>query len=157
MFIRNITSTTLHGAISRLILLVPCVSYSSILKMEAVCSFETPVNLYHTTRRHIPAYLAGSLRGLHFDPEDGGSIFLRNVGKLLSCYTVPHSSSACCLNLTCPLLDLLFDPEDGSSMFVRNVGKLVPHGTAPWESSIQSVMYEFVYFLLLSLRLCYFS
>jgi hypothetical protein len=34
--------------------LVPCMDYSSTLKMEAVCSFKTSVNIYRTTRCHIP-------------------------------------------------------------------------------------------------------
>jgi hypothetical protein len=35
-------------------LLVACLAYSSILRMEAVHSFETSVNFYRNTRRHIP-------------------------------------------------------------------------------------------------------
>jgi hypothetical protein len=35
-------------------------------------------------------HLAGCLCGLFFDPEDGISTFLRNIGELLPLYTVPH-------------------------------------------------------------------
>jgi hypothetical protein len=35
-------------------LLAACFTYSSVLKMEAVCSSETSVNVYHATRHHIP-------------------------------------------------------------------------------------------------------
>jgi hypothetical protein len=35
-------------------MLVLCVAFSSALKMEAVCSLETSVNFYRTTRRYIP-------------------------------------------------------------------------------------------------------
>jgi hypothetical protein len=34
--------------------LASCLVYSSTLKMEAVYYFEAPVNVYLTTRRHIP-------------------------------------------------------------------------------------------------------
>jgi hypothetical protein len=35
-------------------MLVPCLGYSSTLKMKAVPSLETLVNFYQTTRRYIP-------------------------------------------------------------------------------------------------------
>jgi hypothetical protein len=34
--------------------LVSCSAYTSTLKMEAICSSETLVNIYWTTRRYIP-------------------------------------------------------------------------------------------------------
>jgi hypothetical protein len=34
--------------------LICCSAYSSIVKMEAVCSSETPVDFQRTTRRYIP-------------------------------------------------------------------------------------------------------
>jgi hypothetical protein len=34
--------------------LVPCSAYSSTMKMEAICSFETSVDFQRTTRRYIP-------------------------------------------------------------------------------------------------------
>jgi hypothetical protein len=48
------------GLISRFCLLrmyftlVSCVAYSSTLKMEAMCSFETSVEVQRTTQRYIP-------------------------------------------------------------------------------------------------------
>jgi hypothetical protein len=51
---------------------------------------------------------------LLLDPEDGGSLSLRNVGVPL-----PKSDG---LLLASYLLVLFFDPEDGGSIFLRNVG-----------------------------------
>jgi hypothetical protein len=59
--------------------------------MEAICFSETSVDTQRTTRRHIPDEednCIDSFRlipilltyGLFFDPEDGGDMFLRNVG-----------------------------------------------------------------------------
>jgi hypothetical protein len=46
-------STGLYGVTPRLLLTVACLTYSSTLNMEAVCSAETSVKLYHTTRDQI--------------------------------------------------------------------------------------------------------
>jgi hypothetical protein len=34
--------------------MVSCMAYSSVLKMEATCSFETSIDCYRTTRRRMP-------------------------------------------------------------------------------------------------------
>jgi hypothetical protein len=44
--------TVMEGAVFSL--LVTCSAYSSMLKMEAVCSFGTSVNFYQAIRRHVP-------------------------------------------------------------------------------------------------------
>jgi hypothetical protein len=44
--------------------LIPCLAYSSTLKMEATCSSETSVNFRHTTWHYIPEY--GTLHDLYF-------------------------------------------------------------------------------------------
>jgi hypothetical protein len=51
----------------------------STLKMEAICSSETSVDTKRTTRL-ATCFDAGFLLSLFFDPEDGGDMFLRNVG-----------------------------------------------------------------------------
>jgi hypothetical protein len=33
---------------------IPCLDYSSTVKMKAVCTSETPVDSYQTTRNRIP-------------------------------------------------------------------------------------------------------
>jgi hypothetical protein len=45
--------------------LAACMAYSSIMKMEAVRSFETSMNFYRTTRRHIteiPLFIVTAVR-----------------------------------------------------------------------------------------------
>jgi hypothetical protein len=53
---------------------------------------------------------AGFLLGLFFGLEDGGDMFLRNVG------------CACYLLLRWFLLDIFFDSEDEGDMFLLTVG-----------------------------------
>jgi hypothetical protein len=59
--------------------------------MEAICSSETSVDTQRTTLRYTPEdstlHNSGFLLGLFFDPEDGGYIFLRNIGCHLADYT----------------------------------------------------------------------
>jgi hypothetical protein len=87
------------------------------------------------------------LLDLIFDPEDGGSKFLRNVGKILLDYipiivldkfgleqylvtyvgfevlkaVVIHSTIFWDIT-PCSLLNFFFYPEDGDDIFLRNVG-----------------------------------
>jgi hypothetical protein len=63
---------------------------------------------------------SGFLLGLFFYPEDGGDMFLRNVGKLSSDYLL-HAGF---------FLGLFFDPEVGSDMFLRNAGRVSTDHTA---------------------------
>jgi hypothetical protein len=60
--------------------------------MEAVRSSETSINLYHSTRDHIPALVTVFflLVRLSFRPDDGSRMFLRNAGELLPDYTASH-------------------------------------------------------------------
>jgi hypothetical protein len=48
---------------------------ASILREEKIRKHETRVKALLTT-----CFYAGFLLGLFFDPEDGGDMFLRNVG-----------------------------------------------------------------------------
>jgi hypothetical protein len=60
--------------------------YCSTLKKEAIRLSGTLVKFYRTTRGYIP-----EVRSLQADgPEDGGCMFLRNVGELLPDYTGLH-------------------------------------------------------------------
>jgi hypothetical protein len=54
-----------------------------LLKMEAICSSETSTDFH----RLAICFYAGILLRLFFDPEDGGDIFLRNIGWLSADYT----------------------------------------------------------------------
>jgi hypothetical protein len=58
---------------------------------------------------------------LLFDPEDGGSMFLRKIDKPPDSMAT-HSSFAWCLVLSVCILGLLFDPEDGGSALLRTSG-----------------------------------
>jgi hypothetical protein len=67
--------------------------------MEAVSSSKTSVNIYQSTRYHIPddntllRVMKAKYKNLFFVflyPEDVGNKFLRNVDKLLPEYTVSH-------------------------------------------------------------------
>jgi hypothetical protein len=59
-----------------------------------------------------PAFTLFPSSAYFFGPEDGGDMFIRNVGFILlaTCF---HAGF---------LLGLFFDPEDGGHMFLRNVG-----------------------------------
>jgi hypothetical protein len=70
---------------------------------------------------------SGFLLGLFFDREDGGYMFLRNVGAE---WSLPPASAGF-------LLGLLFDPEHGGSIFLRNVG-LPPNHSVATQKTIPS-------------------
>jgi hypothetical protein len=55
--------------------------------------------------------------------EDGGSMFLRNVGTIAPGYTQ-------CFVAISPRNAVTVWVEDGSSMFLRNVGTIAPDYTA---------------------------
>jgi hypothetical protein len=121
---------------------VACLAYSSTLKMEATYSSETLADFQWNTRRYIPgdrilynrrcenlkSYRACCLLGLLFDPEAGGSMFLRNVRKLLPDYTASYPrrqstySLLFLLALSCiagwatasPFVPLSAEPKDSS-------------------------------------------
>jgi hypothetical protein len=57
--------------------------------METICSSETSVETQRATRRRIQkmVFIAGFRLTYFFHPEDGGDIFLRNVGWNSTGYT----------------------------------------------------------------------
>jgi hypothetical protein len=83
-------------------------SRSSTLKLEVTCSSETSVDFQRTTRSYTPedrtlnyhsrreskillsllatCFYTGFLLGLFFDSENGGDMFLRNIGWLSAGY-----------------------------------------------------------------------
>jgi hypothetical protein len=61
---------------------------------------------------------------LQFIPEDGGNIFLRNLGKFIWNYSVLQHAreQSSLINI---ILDLQFIPEDWGNIFLRNLGKFI--------------------------------
>jgi hypothetical protein len=100
-----LTLNGLHGVISQTIVRSACHLLSrwflaqfifSTLKMEAICSFEASVDTEQTTRRYIPedstfclppAFTLVSCSADFLDSDDGGDMFLRNVGWHSTDYT----------------------------------------------------------------------
>jgi hypothetical protein len=70
--------------------------------MEAICSSKTSVDFQRITRRYIPLFAiwfrSGFLLDLFFDPEDGGDMFLRNVGWLSTDYMALYTRRQCSPN-----------------------------------------------------------
>jgi hypothetical protein len=67
-----------------LLLLVSCLVFTSTLKMEAIYYSETYVPLrnilhYNQKDRKVMNSPVGFMLSLHFDPEDGSYILLRNI------------------------------------------------------------------------------
>jgi hypothetical protein len=53
--------------------------------------FVHPFEIRKESEASSRVFLSNSLFGLLFNPEDGGSVFLRNVSKFLPVYTALHS------------------------------------------------------------------
>jgi hypothetical protein len=89
--------------------LVSCSAYSSTLKMEVTCSFETchllsrwflahfilwPLRWrLHVPPKFVTCFDTGFLLGLFFHPEDGGYMFLRNLSPVLTLVSSSDYSS----------------------------------------------------------------
>jgi hypothetical protein len=50
----DVVISLLNAHFAACFMIISCLAYSSTLKMEAVCSSETSVDLHWTTRRYIP-------------------------------------------------------------------------------------------------------
>jgi hypothetical protein len=74
------------------------------------------------------------LLGSFIDPEDGGDMFLRNIGWLSTNYTALHPQRQLFIvtavrtwnPASYSLLGLFFYPEDVNSTFPLNVDKILP-------------------------------
>jgi hypothetical protein len=57
-----------------------------VLRSNAVLSGRSPL----TTRRNVMPTVVSFLHGSVFDPENGGSTFMRNINRFLPDYAVLH-------------------------------------------------------------------
>jgi hypothetical protein len=109
----NLSSTALFATY---FMLVSFLIYSSILKMETICSTETAADFQQNTRRYIPEdetlerrmltqffhlFHSYVFLGLFFGPEDGRDMFLRNVGYLSTDCTALYPEDRTLHNHSC--------------------------------------------------------
>jgi hypothetical protein len=125
---------TAHTSCAACVLLVACLAYSSILKMEEHVPQTSTDHMTSDPRIYYFRYARQLLLpdlslGLSNGPEDGCSTRLQNVGKHITLHGVRSQKILLLFarRLLLPhfILGLLIDPQGRGSTFLRNVGRLI--------------------------------